>query len=160
MGGANHFDIGVDEEERYDLTVPRFRGVGELEWAHTVLQDVGESEQASLESLDASDLLYSLAFVLASIHLGEPFVMALRVVTVVCLVNELAEGDRRGSDDLARVIIDGSGDDSDVFILHVHKCEDMCKCWSNIESYHLTPQHAMSLLRIPVFPVSAQCSPA
>ena len=69
MGGANDFDIGIDEEERHDLAMSRFGGVGELEWADAVLQDIGECEQAPFASLDTSDLLYSWAFVLASKHL-------------------------------------------------------------------------------------------
>lgn len=70
MGGANHFDIAIDEEERHDLMMPRFAGVGELEWADTMLQDVGESVRVSFTSLGASDidLLYSWVFVLTSIH--------------------------------------------------------------------------------------------
>ena len=67
---ANHLDIRVNKEECDDLAMARLGWVSKFERADTVLKNVREGEQATFASLDAANLLYSWAFVLAPEYLG------------------------------------------------------------------------------------------
>ena len=114
---ANYLDIGVDKEECDDLAMAGLGWVSELERPDAVLKNVRESKQAAFTGLDTANFLHSWAFVLAPEHFGEPFMVGLWVTNIdgFFFVYELAEGECRGGDVLARVIIEGCSDD--VFIL-------------------------------------------
>jgi hypothetical protein len=68
--GANHLDIGVDEEECDDLAMAGPGWVSEFERPDAVLENVREGEQAAFAGLDTANLLHSWTFVLAPEHLG------------------------------------------------------------------------------------------
>ena len=68
--GANHLDVGVDEEECDNLAMAGLGWVSELERADAVLKNVREGEQAAFAGLDTANLLDCWSFVLAPEDLG------------------------------------------------------------------------------------------
>jgi len=72
VSSADDLDVRVDEEEYNNLAVAWFRRVCQLKRTHTVLKDVGESQEPTLTGVDASNFLCSGTESIAAIDIGKP----------------------------------------------------------------------------------------
>lgn len=80
---ADNAIMRVNEEERKDFPVTRFRGIFEFEGLHLVLQDIRESEQPPLLGDDAPEVLDGVAVLPEPVHLVKPVVVLLFVAHII-----------------------------------------------------------------------------
>lgn len=96
----------------------RFSWICKLERAHTVLQDIGETEEPPLTCLNMSNKLYCPAIWITTKDIDKPTMVALKFIIDIFSIFSpalLLEGEGRRRDILIRIIIESSCDY--VFIL-------------------------------------------
>ena len=119
MRGRQHAHMRIDQEEREDLPVAGLSRVREFEGLDLMLEDIGKCERAALHARDAADVLDRVGAVFDAEDGFEPFVVALLIADVEGFLGaaDLAEGEARGGDVFAVVVVQGCGADS--FVLEV-----------------------------------------